>query len=114
MPQEIEVRYILPALRKELAKELAKELKQNEVAKILNITPAAVSQYLNQKRGTTKFNKTIKQQIKSSIKKILTKKSMAHEEMYNLANKIRKTTTICDIHRLYDEVPEKCEVCFKK
>ena len=38
MPQEIEVRYILPALRKELAIELSKDMKQITHANIL-LTP---------------------------------------------------------------------------
>ena len=53
MPQEIEVRYILPALRKELAIELSKDMKQKEVANILNITQSALSQYHKEKRGKT-------------------------------------------------------------
>ncbi len=44
---------LLSTIRKELAKRLVFEhgLKQREVAKILNISEAAVSQYLHEKRG---------------------------------------------------------------
>ena len=45
LPQEIEVWYLIPAIRAELAKELLKEgINQTKIASILNITNAAVSQ----------------------------------------------------------------------
>ena len=50
--QEIEVWYVIPAIRKEIAKGLVKKgLKQRAVARKLEITDAAVSQYFNSKRG---------------------------------------------------------------
>ncbi len=76
MPQEIEVRYILPAIRKQLTIALAKDgLKQNQIARLLNITPAAVSQYIKEKRGTTNFPKNIQEEINNSTKLILENKS---------------------------------------
>ena len=115
MPQEIEVRYILPAIRKQLTIALAKKgLKQKEVAEKLNLTPAAVSQYLSEKRGTTSFPESVKKEINNSTKLILENKSTPHKELYKISNMIKKTSTICDIHRLYDNVPKNCEVCFPK
>jgi len=114
MPQEIEVRYILPALRKGFALALSKEgLKQKEIAEQLNITPAAVSQYLKQKRGTTSFPQKIEKEISKSIKLILKNKSTAHKELYKISKKIRHTSTICEIHRMHDDVPNKCKICFQ-
>jgi predicted transcriptional regulator len=115
MPQEIEVRYILPAIRKQLTIALAKNgLKQNQIAKLLNITPAAVSQYTKEKRGTTSFPKIVQKEINNSTKLILENKSTPHKELYKISNLIKETATICDIHRLYDNVPKTCEVCFPK
>ena len=53
MPQEVELWYLIPALRREIAKILVKDydLSQVEIAKILKITESAVSQYLKEKRG---------------------------------------------------------------
>ena len=47
------VQYILPALRVEIAKELSHdyELKNAEIARKMEVTPAAVTQYLNRSRG---------------------------------------------------------------
>ena len=53
MPQEIEVRYILPAIRRELARIFIQEhnLSQKEAANVLGLTEAAISQYLHYKRA---------------------------------------------------------------
>jgi hypothetical protein len=115
MPQEVEVRYVLPALRKQFTIALAKKgLKQKEIAEKLNITPAAVSQYLSKKRGTTNFPKKIQKEIDNSTKQIVENVSTAYEEINRISNDIRKTATICDIHRMYDDVPKNCGVCFSK
>ena len=57
-PQELEVWYILPAIRRELTISLKEEgLKQRQVAEILGVTEAAVSQYIKSKRAKAiKFN----------------------------------------------------------
>ncbi len=112
MPQEIEVRYILPALRRELALALSKDLKQKEIASILNITPAAVSQYLKEKRGQTKLN--LKKEIEISKNRIIKNRFTAQPELLRLTKIIKETHTICDIHREYDCIPENCNLCFEK
>ncbi len=51
-PCEIIVNYILPSVRAQLSKELVQlGNSQRKVSKILEITPAAVSQYISGKRG---------------------------------------------------------------
>jgi len=114
MPQEIEVRYILPSLRKEFAIALAKhKIQQNEIAKMLNITPAAISQYLSEKRGSTKFKEEVKRDITDSVDKIIKKYSTTHKELYKISSKIKKSSSMCEIHRLYDDVPKECNFCFE-
>jgi uncharacterized protein len=53
LPSEIESKSLIPAVRAILAKDLvkAKGLKEEEVAKLLGITQAAVSNYLRLKRN---------------------------------------------------------------
>ena len=114
MLQDVEVRYVIPSLRRELAIQLSKEnLKQKEIAKLLNITPAAVSQYMGEKRGNAKFSKRIINEVIKSAKKILSEESTTHKELIDLTKLIRDTAAVCEIHKLHDDVPEKCEVCFK-
>jgi predicted transcriptional regulator len=49
------VQYILPALRMAIARELVEgyDLRRTEVAERMEVTPAAVTQYLNRTRGDT-------------------------------------------------------------
>jgi predicted transcriptional regulator len=115
LPQEIEVRYVLPALRKQFTLALEKKgIKQKEIAKLLNITPAAVSQYIKNKRGATKFQSNIQKEIDQAIEKIIKNKSTTQKEIYRISSLIRQTPTICNIHRLHDEIPEQCSLCFAK
>jgi predicted transcriptional regulator len=56
MSCEIVVWYVLPVLRSEIAKALVKQGKsQREVAKLLGLTDAAISQYLKDKRGKAEW-----------------------------------------------------------
>lgn len=113
MPQEIEVRYIIPSLRKGLSKELhGQGHKQKEIAALLELTPAAVSQYLKDKRGTLNFGAKVQKEIKVSSKKIIKNPEKLKEEMYKLTDVIKKSGAICEIHKKYDKVPVHCDLCF--
>ncbi|MCK5239705.1 MAG: hypothetical protein KAR33_09175, partial [Candidatus Thorarchaeota archaeon] len=46
MPQEVEVWYVLPAIRRELARVMiTKEIPQKQIAQMLGVTEPAVTQY---------------------------------------------------------------------
>ncbi|MDO8467369.1 MAG: transcriptional regulator [Nanoarchaeota archaeon] len=116
MPQEIEVWYLLPSLRKEIARVFIKDynMKQKEVADILGVTEAAVSQYLSSKRAVElKFPKEELEQIKIAADKIVKNKSEAMEHLSSLSKKFMgNSKTICDLHRKYDtSVSHKCAIC---
>ena len=70
--QELEVWYIIPNIRKELALALNNQgLNQVEIAKKLGITKAAVNQYFHKKRAVNlNFSNEFKEEIKSSASKI--------------------------------------------
>src|SRR5215218_6554840 len=57
LPSEIEAKSLIPAVRAILAKKLIKEysLKEEDVAKDLGITQAAVSNYVRGTRGDTEL-----------------------------------------------------------
>ena len=69
MPQEIEVWYILPAVRLEIAKGLKKKgLSQQDIAKKMQVTPAAISNYFKSKRACgMKFNDKVLKRIKEEL-----------------------------------------------
>jgi len=118
MPQEVELWYIYPSLRKEIAKAMIKKhgLKQKEVADKLGVTKAAVSHYVNKKRSKKKlFDKEFEAKIENSVKNIVENGDDSTKEIQYLLNGIRKNKTLCDIHRMFDDqVPKKCDICYEK
>lgn len=117
MTQEIEVWYLIPALRREIAKILIKDygLTQKKVAECLGITEAAISQYLKSKRGNEiKFSKDSMQEIKRATKEVIEKKEDITKEIYNLCVLLRKSKVMCDFHRLQDKrISKNCDICLK-
>ena len=118
MPQEIEVRYILPAIRRELAKVFISEHKksQKQAANILGLTEAAVSQYIQSKRAKeVVFSENIVNEIKVSADRILADKNNRQRliaEMYRISNLTTVRQILCDIHRAQSKELEHCNVCF--
>ncbi|MEK6922554.1 MAG: helix-turn-helix domain-containing protein [Nanoarchaeota archaeon] len=111
MPQEIEVWYILPALRREFSKILVeKGLSQREIAKKLYLTEAAVSQYLHGKRGNDlEFDEITANDIRGSVE-IFLKTGNLVGEFQQLCTKIRKSKLLCKIHEKYGTLPEECKL----
>lgn len=115
MPQEIEVWYLIPGIRRELTKSLVADHKMNQkgISKILGITESAVSQYIKNKRGSEmKFSKEDIQLIKKSANQIAVNKSEANREIYNLCIKFRGSESLCEFHRQHDSTIDKnCDLC---
>ena len=118
MPQEIEVWYLLPSIRKALARSFVHDfkLKQKQAAQLLGITEAAVSQYLKEKRGTElHFTKSEQEKIRSTAKKILNDKANVMKHIYSLCEFFRGTPTLCRIHRKHDKnLPKDCKICAQR
>jgi predicted transcriptional regulator len=118
MPQEIEVRYILPAIRRQLANIFIKEhkLNQKESAKLLGLTEAAISQYQHSKRAKeVVFSDAIVKEIQKSAAKIIAEKNSRQRliaEMYRISNLTTVRQILCDLHRSQSKELENCNVCF--
>ena len=119
MPQEIEVRYILPAIRRELARIFIQEYKlsQKETASILGLTEAAVSQYQHSKRAKeVVFSEKVIDEIRVSAKRILADKSMHRQtlmaEMFRVSNLTNVKQILCDLHRSQSKDLGNCNICF--
>ena len=115
-PQEIDVWYVLPAVRRELAMRLIeKGLRQRDIAQKLGVTEAAVSQYVSRKRASTiKIPRDIMKAIDRAADNMINNRDCHRYELQSLLEKIRKTGFLCEIHRLYDTVPKCCNVCMQK
>ena len=117
LPQELENWYILPALRKEFSELLSVKykLKQREIAKIIGVTEAAVSQYKKNKRGKdVQFCGEMKKEIDRSAEIVAKDKKSFSRELQKLFTFMREKGHICEIHRKFDNVPKKCDICFNK
>ena len=116
MPQEIEVWYTIPALRRALAKALLdQELSQKRIAGVMGITEAAVSQYLHSKRASeVVFSKKIEVEIKKSAKLIAQDPKKMMQEMMRLTRIEDVKLVTCKLHKNHDQnLPSNCETCFE-
>ena len=100
LPQEVILWRVMPALRKELVVGLKKHsISQKTIAAKLNITPAAVSQYMSNKRAakSLNFNSTIKDAIANSviIIKESKEKNIGIKELLRLVELTKKEHIIC-------------------
>lgn len=115
MPQEVEVWYLIPALRRELSKIFISDFKlsQKQISEVLGITESAVSQYLSSKRGDElKFSKKEIDKIKKFAKKIMADKKHSKEHFYKLCLDLRGTKSLCELHKKQDKnIPKNCELC---
>ena len=114
MPQEIEVWYIIPALRRELAKCMVDfGLAQKQIAGRMEITEAAVSQYLSSKRAKeVTFGSAILNEIKKSAERIVKNKESLVKEMVRLASLTSVKHVMCDLHKKQDLSLNGCNICF--
>jgi predicted transcriptional regulator len=109
LPQEVETYYIIPTLRRYIAKYLKEQgLKQKDIASLLMVHTAAISQYTSAKRGNQiQFGKEVEKEIKKSTEKITDTNSYI-KEMQRLLKFIRNTKVLCKIHCQFSNLPLKC------
>lgn len=107
-PQEIEVFYVIPALRRELAVCMKESGKSQKVAAgLLGVSEAAVSHYFSSKRASQlKFSAELKKAIGESASKISDELSLMRE-MQKLLQLTREERVACS-HCLKD-----CNACFE-
>jgi len=120
-PCEIVVRYVLPAFRSMVAKELIEKYGFTQVAaaKKLGTTQAAISYYLDAKRGGKRLKQlesspAIQAAITSIAEGIANEKMKPQEamaEFCSLCNDLRRQDVICTIHRDLVSLPQSCDIC---
>ncbi|HJS83239.1 MAG TPA: transcriptional regulator [Nitrososphaera sp.] len=124
LPSEIEAKSLIPAVRAILAKKLIREysLKEEDVAKVLGITQAAVSNYVRGTRGDveliTKLEsvREVMRMIDDIAKDLSTNKAYTPSTLakfVGLCNYMRYTLIICDVHHsMESNIDEQiCEQC---
>jgi len=112
LPQEIEVWYIIPAVRKELAMLLISEyrLSYEKTGDTLGVSKAAVSQYVSNKRANKiKLSDEVKKEIKKSSKVIYENPRMAVLEIQRILKFMKDTSCSCNVCKRYNkEVIKYC------
>ncbi|HWS20420.1 MAG: transcriptional regulator [Thermoproteota archaeon] len=124
LPSEIEAKSLIPAVRAILAKKLIGEysLKEEDVAKDLGITQAAVSNYVRGTRGDTELIsklesvREVMRMIDDIAKDLSTNKAYTPSTLakfVGLCNYMRYTLIICDVHHsIESNIDEQiCEQC---
>lgn len=106
LPQEIEVWYVIPAIRRELARVLVEKhnMKQKDIAKLLGTTEAAISQYLHNKRAQEiQFSQEMKKEVEIAAKLIVKDSKRAVSEILRLVNLAKKQGFACDLCKKYNK-----------
>jgi len=120
LPAEIESKVTIPLLRALVAKKLVTEkmYTQEQVAKVLGVTQAAVSNYLRGVRGLSvelKENQLINNWVNQIVETILSNRP--REESAKKINEaiedIRRQRMLCEIHKKLepDIDVDSCKVC---
>ncbi len=121
LPSEIETKTLIPAIRAIISRRLVNDynMKEEDVAKLLGITQAAVSNYIRGTRGDAELVKkltslpTIARRIDEISRELASSKAFLPSTMakyIGLLNYIRQSMLICDIHHTIEDNIDK-EVC---
>jgi predicted transcriptional regulator len=122
-PCVIIVKHVLPAIRVLVMKELIEkyDMRKVDASAIMELTPAAITQYLKGKRGTMFIHEVL--QSEETIKRIsklaetLARKGASMEDVMEqlcgICETIRSEELICKLHQ--QELPAlkecKCTIC---
>ncbi|MBD3309771.1 helix-turn-helix domain-containing protein [Candidatus Woesearchaeota archaeon] len=112
LPQEIEVWYIIPAIRREFAREMKKQgMSQSQIARRLNISRAAISQYISGKRGNDiRFRPVMMRKVRKAALGLL-KDGCPIREIQLLCTYLKDKGHLCRVHQELDKDLRCCGVC---
>ena len=120
-PCELVVREIIPAFRTLVARQLIEKyhFSQMEVAKRLGTTQAAISYYLDSKRGKKGVeplqSKPLVQSIASEVAKRIAENRLSLIDttlaFCKLCKALKGGELMCDMHRRLAFLPENCTIC---
>src|SRR3989344_4941180 len=100
LPQEIEVWYIIPAIRRELSKCMIRDygVTYGKVGAILGISKAAVSQYLNGKRDSKiKLHPKAHDEVCKACGRLSKEKSTSVKEISTILKFVRENSLHCGV-----------------
>ena len=86
-------------------------MKQKDIAELLNVTPAAISQYLKQKRGNFIFTDSFKLEISKSVDLIISKKTSVFDQTNKLIQVFQSSKEICIVCSDKNNL-KNCSACY--
>ena len=113
-PQEVEVWYIIPALKRKIARCLVRKYKfsQKKTSELLGLTEGAISQYIHNKRAKDiHLGCELAKDVEESSGLIESEKSNINIEIQKLLRLCYEKGVLCKIHKNYQKLPEKCNFC---
>ena len=114
LPQEIEVWYIIPAIRKALASILTKkyEMTFEKAGQALGVSKAAISQYLKKKRANViVLPDSIKKEVEKSALVISRNPRKALKEILRILSVMKRTKASCKVCKKYNKgILEQCKM----
>ena len=116
MPQELEVWYILPTIRRELSKALLDlDWNRERIATTLGVSKASISHYIRNKRAKeVEFDDVLLKKIRESAARIAENDDLYMEEVQLLCKYIRSSRRLCQIHKLKSDITyATCSVCLE-
>lgn len=128
MPQEVEVWYIIPSIRRELTRIMIdNDIAQKNIAEMLGVTEPAVTQYKLEKSKRSRGDQVeippnVRAEIETSAERIheawLEKEEDEHvyelmtREINRIIDIMRDEGIICEVHREHClNVAEDCSAC---
>jgi len=93
LPCEFIAKYVIPSLRREIVRILSEEygMSNREIARTLDLTDAAVSQYLSDKRGKAfELDKNVMAMVKQSAERIARRETTIDEEICRICEDIKE------------------------
>lgn len=124
LPSEIESRSLIPAIRAIISRRLVNEysMREEDVARLLGITQAAVSNYIRGTRGDAELAKKLMSEpgvvrrIDEISRELAINRAFMPSTMakyIGLLNYIRHSLLICDIHHAIEKSIDKdiCKAC---
>lgn len=116
-PFYIADRYLIPSLYRLLSLKLReKGMLEIEIARLLGVSPAAVSRYLKLKRGNFRVERIEEatRMINELAEAILMGRELSvNEEIHIIASKLMAMKLLCDLHKSVHPSldPVTCRIC---
>ena len=113
-PQEIEVWYILPVIRRELAFAMKRKgLSGKRIAELLGVSEGAVSQYFSNKRAKSlSLDEEVLVKINDAAEEIIKNPVNIIPSTQKILRLMWESGVVCELHKEHcQSLPQNCEAC---